>query len=957
MEKTIALLFALACWAKTSAQAPAEIARLDSLLKTEMPDTTRAFKLGLLCYYLADISPDTARMHGLEGLALAQKTGHERTLGACESNLGWLEFRQGHYSEAKRLMQAAAGRFRSAGATKGLMSVLHNLGNFFMNESDFPQAFRCFEEYFNLAEKSGAPLLAGRANNNFGRLYKGQGNLAEAEKYFRGALKKFEEVGRADLASDALCNIGNLRFEKEEFGSALDLYQKALETGGNAISQHQISLICENTGITLGKMRRFDEAFVWLEKAKGIYEKLNARNELTNLGLSIGEAYQQMGEPLRAKIELERALHMAAENGFADIELNILDALQNLAVASGDYRAAYLSSQRAAALRDSLHQTDRDRELMLLQTQFETTQKEKEIQTKTLETERLRWLVALGGLALALVTMMAAWLWQRARHRRRSNEQLVAKNLEIEAARARAEHSEAVKKQFLANMSHEIRTPLNALVGISNLLAARPVADEATARYHQILQKSSENLLAIVNDILDYSKLEAGKLQPRPAPFCLADLLKHTADMFAEKAAEKGIALETDFAPGLPRWVSGDMHYLTQVLNNLLSNAMKFTENGGRVTVAANRGAAENGDTGTLSVHRPPSAAYRFSVSDTGIGIAPENLPQVFESFGQVGAARQHGGTGLGLAISREIVTLMGGHLEAQSSLGKGSKFSFEIELPEIGTSDNQSLLLDIGPMPRLHLAAPLRVLLAEDNAYNQIVATDSLAQLSPNFRVSTAADGHEALAFLEKNDCDLLLLDLRMPGMDGFQLARLLREHPLARLRTLPIIALTASVVGAEIEMCQSSGMDGYVPKPFRLSHFADEIVRVLPEKAAVLLPDQPVPQPAAPAVTDLSAFEKLTADLPGQHDRMLRLLLEGFAEKTAPLETAIGIGDRAAFAKIVHALRPLTLSAGMAAAQNSMTLLETNWEAMLAADWEAQAKTFAAQIGQAVTELHNAL
>ena len=947
MKKTSALLFALAVWASASAQALVEIVRLDSFLKTELPDTTRAVKRSLLCYYLADISPDSARIHGLAALALAQKTGHERILGVCETNLGWLEFRQGNYGEAKRLMHAAAERFRSAGATKGLVSVLHNLGNLYMNESDFPMAFQCFEEYLRWAEKSSIPLSVGHANNNFGRLYKMQGNLAEAEKHYQRALEQFEEAERPDLVSEAVANLGNLHFLKKEYGDALDFYQKALKIGGKTISEHQISLICENMGITLGKMRRFPEAFVWFEKAKGVYEKLNARNELTNLGLSIGEAYQEMGEPHRAKIELDRALLMAAENHFTDIELNILDALKNLALASGDYRAAYLSSQRAVTLRDSLRHTDHDRELLQLQTQFETARKEKEIQAKTLEAERLRSFVALGALALALLTILAAWLWQRARYRRRSNEQLVAKNLEVEAARARAEHSEAVKKQFLANMSHEIRTPLNALVGISNLLAARRVADETTAHYHQILQKSSENLLVIVNGILDYAKLEAGKSQPHPTPFCLPELLKHTTDMFAQKAAEKDIALETDFASDLALWVLGDMHYLTQVLNNLLSNAIKFTPHNGRVRLAAQRVAADNGDAA-------PSAAYLFSVSDTGIGIAPEHLPQAFESFGQIDTARQHGGTGLGLAISQEIIALLGGRLQATSTPGKGSEFFFQIELPELDFAEYQHLTPSPYHAQKLHLPVPLRVLLAEDNAYNQIVTTDSLAQISPYFQVSTAADGREALAFLEKNTCDLLLLDLQMPVMDGFELTRLLRQHPDPGLRDLPIIALTASVVGADIERCLHSGMNGYVPKPFRLSELASEIARVLPEKTAAVFEEKQAP---APTVTDLSELKKLTADLPGEHSRLLRLLLEGLAEKTAPLEAALLTGDRAAFAQIVHALRPLTLSAGMTAVQESMTQLEINWTEMPAADWKSQAKMLADKIGQATTELRNAL
>lgn len=939
-EKIFVLLFALLLGAKAIAQEAAKVPTLDSILSTQLPDTTRAFTLSLLCYHLSATLPDSARIIGLEALALARKTGNEKTIANCESNLGWVEFRQGNMEAGQQLMLSASDKFRALGLTSDICKSLGNLAKLYMTASDFPKAFKCLEEELKLAEKSGDETSIAFAYNHLGRFYRLQGKFEEAGKYLYLALPLFEKQKNAALVADVLCTLGNISFEKEDYRDAIEFYKKALKTGGETANQYNVAAISQNTAKAFVRLKHFPEAFVWFEKTRQIFEKLGALKAQTALRNSIGGAYLEMCDLPSAKREFEYALKMASENHYTDIQLMILDNLRKVGVSAGDYKAAYMASQSIKALSDSLRQADSDRELQQLQTKFESAQKEKELAAKTLEAKRLQWYIAIGAAALLLLSLLAITLWVQTRQRRRNNEILIAKNLELEAARARAERSEAVKKQFLANMSHEIRTPLNALFGISNLLANRPVFDEKTTHYHHVLQKSSENLLVIVNDILDYSKLEAGKLQLNPAPFCLPELLIQTADMFLEKAVEKNIRLETDYSKDLPQWVFGDKHYLTQVLNNLLSNALKFTDKGSV----------------QLQISQTSKESLRFSVSDTGIGIPQEKLGLIFESFEQVdaGASKQFGGTGLGLAIAQDIVRLMGGKLHVKSDTGSGSEFWFDIDLSPQATPKNQALLGNKTQTMQLH--EPMRVLLAEDNTFNQIVATESLAVLSADFQVSVAANGREALALLENNDFDLLLLDVQMPILDGYELTRLLREHPMAHLRVLPIIALTASVVPNDVARCLNAGMNGYVPKPLQISELAREIMRILPEKSISFVVEKAVPIPANTTLADLSEFEKLTADLPGQRSRMLGLLVDGLAEKIAPLEAATNNGDQAAFANIVHAMRPLTLSAGMTKLQNDMTELEQNWAEMPMSDWEKLAKTLTKSVGQALNELNNA-
>ncbi|MBL7950793.1 MAG: response regulator [Flavobacteriales bacterium] len=447
---------------------------------------------------------------------------------------------------------------------------------------------------------------------------------------------------------------------------------------------------------------------------------------------------------------------------------------------------------------------------------------------------RTWWFYAIAVIALG----GAVWWYLRSlRERNRKLERTVAqRTVELVAAKDRAEHSEQVKQQFLANMSHEIRTPMNAIMGLTNILRRGVHSPVETAQLNAIAS-SSEHLLVIVNDILDLSKIEAGKLDLEKVEMGPQEQLEHVLDVMRYRAEEKGLTLAMEIAPDVPDTVIGDPTRLDQVLINLVGNAIKFTAHG---TVRVRLDVTQHVQNPPLSSTRSVDpngertgevVGIHYTITDTGVGIAPDRIGRIFEEFTQAETdhSRKFGGTGLGLAISKRLVEMQGGSIKVESEAGKGSTFSvtipYAIAAVEAHTTARTSANSHHGARQG---ATPLRILLAEDHPLNVMVAQAELAEVYPNATVDVAENGERALEMASMTDYDLVLMDVQMPVMDGYEAARAIRALAGGRSR-VPIIAMTANVMEAEVERCKQEGMDGFIPKPFEQEELAAAIQQVL--------------------------------------------------------------------------------------------------------------------------------
>ncbi len=390
--------------------------------------------------------------------------------------------------------------------------------------------------------------------------------------------------------------------------------------------------------------------------------------------------------------------------------------------------------------------------------------------------------------------------------------QIEQQNKELIEAKEKAESSSKAKEHFLANMSHEIRTPLNAIDGMAKLLKETPLNQEQK-EYLSAMESSTANLLVIINDILDISKIEAGQLTIEKIGFKPEKLLHDVVKSLQLKAQEKNIFLHLDYDPSIPEILIGDPVRLTQVIINLVNNAIKFTQKGG-VTISVKYQGTENDCAGLL-----------FEIIDTGIGIPEDKIDTIFENFKQAddSTTRKFGGTGLGLSISKKIVELFGGELQVKSKVNFGSTFYFTLCLP-LGTEDDLPESENPQEIEMIHEVAGKKVLLVEDHEINRFLATTVLENWK--MQVEVAENGKEAVEKVKNNSYDIVLMDMQMPVMGGVEATQIIRQELHSQV---PIIALTANAIKGDAEKCKQAGMNDYVSKPFDPSDLYNKILTLI--------------------------------------------------------------------------------------------------------------------------------
>ena len=816
------------------AQEASKIAQQEKLLGEAKGDSEKVEVLNDLCFNYVNTNLEKSIAYGEQALQLSQKIKFPKGEADSYNNLGWAYYRKGDYRKGEELLLISLEKFKAIGNQKFISVPNSNLGWLHMSQSHFPEALKYFFDAMKASEASGDKAGEAVTLYSIGAVYNKQQNSPEARRYFLKALEMEKVLNRPLKQAACLGGIGNSYLNENNFEKAIEYQKMALTLYTENNDKYEIGIANENIGDSYRAQQKYDAALQYYRNAKAQYVSLGSKEDISYIDQLIGNTLLESGKTAEALKIFGEGLGIAKEMNAIDDQQQYYENISNAYANLGDFKNAYDNYKLSISLRDSILNRDKQDELLRLQTQFETSEKEKEIallnkdkQLKEAEAAQQRQLknIFIGGAVLLL--LLALILVNRYQLKQRTAKELSDKNKIIEKEKRRAEASEQFKSQFLANMSHEIRTPMNAVMGMTNLLLDEPQTQK-NDRYLNVIKNASENLLVIINDVLDLSKIEAGKMTLEHIPFHPNEVVNSVYETLQLKAEEKGLKLIVDISGNIPPVVVGDPNRLMQVLLNLAGNAVKFTEKGSVVIKLESK---EGADSNQSITH------LQFSIIDTGIGIEKVMLEKIFESFTQAHAedSRKYGGTGLGLTISQNLVALLGGKLEVDSEPGAGSVFSFVVPV-KIGTEEQ----LEERQMHREGFSSDdlfgLKILLAEDNEHNQLVAVDTLKKIIEEVEIKVVKNGKEVLESLNSPfttdhspPYDLILMDIQMPEMDGYETTRKIRDEFPLGIKDIPIIALTASVVRSDLKKCIDAGMNGYVVKPFRKEDLVREIGKVL--------------------------------------------------------------------------------------------------------------------------------
>ncbi|WP_053972411.1 ATP-binding protein [Mangrovimonas sp. ST2L15] len=540
-----------------------------------------------------------------------------------------------------------------------------------------------------------------------------------------------------------------------------------------------------------------------LKHAKLSLNTTNSRN-LSHRNINIGTCFLNMQEADSALYYTKIGEKIAIENKLIQQQANAFSQLKDIYGILGDYKNAIYYFELYDQLDRQINSYKNSLELLVSQ-RNQMQLREALNEEKLTNQKRIKWI---GFMVAFILGMLLIYLFNRL--------QFIQKQKKlIEVQKTRAEQSEKYKEQFLANMSHEIRTPMHAISGITNNLI-RNKHPEYQQPYLEAMKTSSDNLLVLLDDILDLSKIESGKLKIEEKWFSPKGVVQSTVQSLQYRAEEKGLCMETHFSQNFPDQILGDAARLSQVLINLISNAIKFS------------------DKGTISISveskNTPSSLI-FKISDQGIGIPTSQIDKIFETFEQGAKSKSqiYKGTGLGLSISKRLIELQGGRIWVNSKENRGSDFYFELPAKTqnyITNTENDLQGISLDQLGKS--LTGLTVLLVEDDEFNIMVVQDDLNYYIPDVNMTLAKNGKEAIDLYKKQAFDIILMDMHMPIMDGCEATEMIRKLEIeASQSQIPIIAMTANSITSEIQKCLASGMTDYISKPYKIEILLSKIAK----------------------------------------------------------------------------------------------------------------------------------
>ncbi len=710
-----------------------------------------------------------------EALKLLKITKNEEAEAGVYVNFGILENSRGDLKKAIEYLTRSMQLAEKYSIPSIVVFSLSQLAIVSVDLNEPEQSLKYLAKGDSLAKAVGYKRIIPDLLNTKGTALKQLNREEESLAAYQQSADLAKEMGAQSRYTRALGNVGLRYLDAKDYQKAIAIFEEIIEVAKNIGEVDKVYIHLANLGDAYHRKGDYNKALEYKLKAYELVEPLNSGLAMKELSKSLYETYEALDQPQKALEMLE--LHVAYRDSVDNEE---------------NKKALYIQEYKFAAEKEKTFAEERYQSQLQLEAEKQKNQR------------TIIWAV-IGGLLFAVA--FAVLLFNRLKL---SQQQRKA----IALARDKAEESERVKEQFLANMSHEIRTPMHAISGMVNILQRNDHPPEQEV-YLNAMQTSTDNLVVILNDVLDLSKIEAGKLDIESIPYNPIKVVEHVAQVLKYKAEEKGLLLKCEIGEDVPDLVMGDPTRLNQILMNLAGNAIKFTEKGS-VDILLEK----------------EDAQLVFRVKDTGIGIPADKQQLIFNAFAQANQStnRFYGGTGLGLNITKQLIELQNGSIELKSELNKGS--SFRVKIPLVEAAEN-AITAEVVTEERLQAMATalkgIRILLAEDNPFNQMIAQDDLSYYIEDIHLDTVENGALAIEAFQSTAYDLILMDAQMPELNGFEATQKIRAIEAAEDRNspIPIIAMTASLLKSEINNYLKSGMNNYIPKPYKPSELIGTIYK----------------------------------------------------------------------------------------------------------------------------------
>ncbi len=738
---------------------------------------------------------------------------HQRSLQAkVYYEIALIDDKASNLDSAIHYYNLAIAYYNPQTEKKAIAKALNQKGIVFESKGQYAKSYEAYISSLRLYDELDDDQGICSEYLNIGLIHHYRKEFLRADRYFMQALVLARKHGYINEEASALNNLGMNSKEQKKYKAAYMYFKQVLDIDMKGGDEANIAYSLNNMGTINADMGRYAEALDYYNRSAHLKEKLKDHIGLANTFNNIGFLFYKLNRPREAEAKMLEAKALCLKYGFQNVLVETYRILYELKYAGKDYKEALHYFQSYESIKDSLITSESNLAIHDLENQYKLDKVNDALSLKEAEISNAALLRGLFLVVIVMLLGVSLYFFYNVRRTRKLFKALNEKHEDLVQAKLHVEKATNAKTQFLSIMSHEMRTPLNAIIGIANLLEQEKLPDSQLENI-AVMKSSSQNLLHLINELLDLSKLEAGRTKMASEPLSLHRMSETVRSMFAVLASQKGLNYTVEYDTRIPDLVVGDELKLTQSITNLVGNAMRFTEKG---TINMRIQLIELSD---------QVATIYFEVTDTGIGIPKELQQTIFESFSQASIEinKKYGGTGLGLSISKKLVALMGGELQVQSQVGEGSTFSFKLSLPVHRGAVAKSIA---EPINTDKIFAGKAVLVADDNAVNVFVLKQFLQKWGAT--IGVAENGEEALKMLEEQPYDIVLMDIQMPVKDGIEATREIRASAKP-WRNIPIIALTASHEDEISEKIKAIGMNSHIIKPFMPNDLMDKLTELL--------------------------------------------------------------------------------------------------------------------------------